>query len=268
MRDAIIAEDVDKFFPPTWTGWRAMLQPLARPTWRALEGIGFSVRAGEAVALIGPNGAGKSTLLRIVATLLLPTRGRVRVAGFDIRTEADRVRERIGLHAGGDGGFYARLTGRQNLRFFAALNRLSRKEADERMEVLEKLLGLSEGLGKQVRTLSTGTVHRLSLARAILHRPSILLLDEPTRSLDPIAAAEFRRLLRDSIVRREGTTLFFATHSLQEVAEIADRVLVLDRGRAVAFDTPARLLEATGADSLESAMGRLTGHAEAAEGAG
>lgn len=265
MQEAIIAENLGKSFPPTLTGWRAILQPLAPLTWSALSGVSFSVAAGKATALIGANGAGKSTLLRVLATLLVPTAGRARVAGFDVEREGPEVRRQIGLHAGGDGGFYARLTGQQNLEFFAALNRLSRAEAAQRIAQLAEWLGLGPALSRQVRTLSTGTVHRLSLARALLHRPSVLFLDEPTRSLDPLAAAEFRKLLREEIVGREGTTLLFATHSLQEVAEVADRAILLDAGKLVTENSPAGLLKQTGATTLEQALARLIPHAHAAE---
>jgi ABC-type multidrug transport system ATPase subunit len=257
--ESIIVEDLHKYFPPARTGWRAMVQPLIRPTVPAITGVSFSIKPGEAVAIIGPNGAGKSTLLRVVATLLLPTKGSVRVGGYDTRAEPRRACQKIGFHTGGDGGFYARLTGRQNLRFFATLNHLTRREADERIAALEKQLGLTEALAKQVRLLSTGTVHRLSLARALIHRPAVLLLDEPTRSLDPMAAREFRRLLRGDVVEQQHTTLLFATHSLEEAAAVADRILVLDRGQLAAFASASRLLEQTRADNLETALGRLTG---------
>lgn len=265
MQEAIIAENLGKSFPPTLTGWRAMLQPLANLTWSALSGVSFTVAAGKATAIIGANGAGKSTLLRVLSTLLVPTTGRARVAGFDVERESSEVRRQIGLHAGGDGGFYARLTGQQNLEFFAALNRLSRAEAAQRIGQLADWLGLGPALERQVRTLSTGTVHRLSLARALLHRPSVLFLDEPTRSLDPLGAAEFRKLLREEIVGREGTTLLFSTHSLQEVAEVADRAILLDAGKLVAEDSPAGLLKQTGATTLDQALARLMPYAHAAE---
>jgi ABC-type multidrug transport system ATPase subunit len=126
-------------------------------------------------------------------------------------------------------------------------------------------MGLSDDLDRQVRTYSTGMTHRLGLARALLHDPAVLLLDEPTRSLDPLAAADFRRLLKDDIVRRRGTTLLFASHTLGEVDEIADRVILLDHGKMIACDSPSRLRASTGAATLEGALARLVRPSPATE---
>jgi len=119
------------------------------------------------------------------------------------------------------------------------------------------LIGVAEDLDRQVRTLSTGMTHRLGLARAFLHGPAVLLLDEPTRSLDPLAAADFRRMLKDDLVRRRGTTLLFASHTLSEVDEIADRIILLDHGKLLACDSPRGLRAATGTATLEAAIAHL-----------
>jgi ABC-2 type transport system ATP-binding protein len=230
---------------------------MAKATHCALAGISFQVECGEAVAIVGPNGAGKTTLLRTLATLLVPTRGRALLGGFDIEREAAGARRRLGYHTGGDEGFYARLTGRQNLAFFAAMNNLTGVNAHERITAVTERMGISGEIDRQVRTLSTGITHRLGLARALLHGPAVLLLDEPTRSLDPLAAADFRRLLKDELVRRRGTTLLFASHTLSEVEQIADRVLVLDHGKLAACDSPTRLQVTTGAGTFEGAIARL-----------
>jgi ABC-2 type transport system ATP-binding protein len=254
---AISVEALEKYFPPALSGWRALIQPVARPTQLALVGLSFTVGPGEAVALVGPNGAGKSTLLRILATLIIPTRGRATLAGFDVERDAARARSRFGYHTGGDEGFYGRLSGRQNLTFFAAMNNITGADAKERITRVADWMGISEELDRQVRTYSTGMTHRLGLARALLHGPSILLLDEPTRSLDPLAAADFRHQLREELVRRRGTTLLFASHTLSEVEEIADRVVLLEAGRMLACDTPRGLRTSTGAPTLEGAIKRL-----------
>ncbi len=259
--DAILVENLEKYFPPTYTGWRTLLLPVARLTLRALSGVSLSVRPGEALALIGANGAGKSTLLRILTTLLIPTRGRALVAGFDVEREPARVRRQLGFHTGSDGGFYGRLSARENLEFFAALNNLGRAEAARSIARVVDLLGLAAVMDRQVRTLSTGTVHRLGLARALLHAPAVLLLDEPTRSLDPLAAAEFRRFLKDDVVRQHGTTLLFASHTLAEVEQLAERVALLDAGRLLAWDTLPGLLAAAGAATLEQALQAFTSRA-------
>lgn len=257
---AINVESLAKLFPPTRSGWRAFLQPFEKITAVALDGLSFDVREGESLALLGANGAGKSTLLRILATLLVPTRGHARVAGHDTVRESRAVRRQLGYHAGTDHGFYPRLTARENLLFFGQLNQLTRSAAAQRISQLADQFHLGESLTRQVRTLSTGTVQRLSLARALLHRPRVLLLDEPTRSLDAIAAAEFRRFLKTEVMRDGHTSLLFASHTLPEVELLADRVAVIDAGRLLACDTLSALKRATATSSLEDVFLRLTGH--------
>jgi ABC-type multidrug transport system ATPase subunit len=255
---ALVIEQIEKYFPVTQTGVRAFLNPFAPLTHPALLGISFEVGVGEVVGIIGANGSGKSTLLRILATLLVPTRGRASVAGYDVERQASQVRAQLGFHSATDGGFYSRLTARENLNFFAAMNNQFDGRAVRRLEELTELMGMGEFLGSQVRTLSTGQVHRLGLARAMLHRPTVLLLDEPTRSLDPMAAAEFRRFLKSQLVDRHGTTVLFSSHTLSEVEQLADRVILLDKGRLVVCDSPRGLREATGSTTLEQALERLT----------
>lgn len=255
---AIAVENLEKYFPPALSGWRALLHPVARATQCALAGVSFAVQPGEAVAVVGHNGAGKSTLLRILATLIVPTRGRAALGGFDVEREGLSARRQLGYHTGGDEGFYARLSGRENLTFFAAMNNMIGPSVRERIHYVANLMGVAGDLDRQVRTLSTGMTHRLGLARALLHGPAVLLLDEPTRSLDPLAAADFRRLLKDDLVRRRGTTLLFASHALSEVDEIADRIVLLDHGKLVACESPRGLRASTGAPTLETAIARLT----------
>jgi ABC-type multidrug transport system ATPase subunit len=213
----------------------------------ALRGISLEVEQGGVMALVGANGAGKSTLLRILTTLLIPTRGRAWVSGFDVATDAAKVRMQIGYHTGADGCFYSRLSGRENLNLFAMLNNLSREVTSRRIAELTDLFGLGALLDHQVRTLSTGNVHRLGLARAMLHR-----------SLDPLAAADFRRFLLQRIVGEHGATVLFASHTLAEVEQMADRVAVLDQGRLLGCDTIQGLRTAAGASTLEQALEHLT----------
>ena len=219
----------------------------------------MQVKEGEAVALLGANGAGKTTLLRILATLLLPTRGHASLAGHNVTEAPAAVRSQLGYHAGSDLGFYARLTGRQNLLFFGRLHHLSDELVNKRIHELAERLGLQNSLDKQARTLSSGTIQRLSLMRALLHQPKVLLLDEPTRSLDAIAAAEFRHFLKTEVLARQGTSLLFASHTMQEIELLADRVAVLEDGRLLAYDTPAALRGATQMPTLEQAFAKITG---------
>ena len=256
---AISIRSLDKFFPQARSGWRAFLQPFEKPSVAALSRVDLDVQEGEAVALLGANGAGKSTLLRIVATLLLPTSGQVRVAGHDVIAASRVVRRQLGYHAGTDHGLYSRLTARQNLFFFGQLNQLSSAAARQSVDALAEQFSLGEFLDRQVRTLSSGTVQRLSLARALLHNPRVLLLDEPTRSIDVIAAAEFRHFLKIHILKAGATSILFASHTLAEVEALADRIAIIDGGRVMACETLSALLKRTSSTNLEEAFLRLTG---------
>lgn len=256
---AIILDSLEKWFPPALGGWRAYLQPFTSHTSPALRGISLEVKQGEAVALLGANGAGKTTLLRILATLLRPTRGKALLAGRDTVGEPAAVRRQLGYHAGSDLGFYARLTGRQNLLFFGRLHRLSAEFVRGRISTLGERLSLQNSLDRQVRTLSSGTIQRLSLLRALLHQPRVLLLDEPTRSLDAIGAMQFRQFLKREILARHETSLLFASHTMPEIELLADRVAVLEAGKLLAFDTPAALRGSTTSASLEEAFAKITG---------
>jgi ABC-type multidrug transport system ATPase subunit len=256
---AILAENLAKYFPPAKSGWRALAQPFAKQRIRALAGISFSVQCGEAIALVGVNGAGKSTLLRLLATLLHPSSGHAQVCGVDVATKAALVRTKIGYDAGVEQSFYGRLTGRQNLRLFATLNGLSRQEFADRIERLSELLELSPFLDQQTRTCSTGMLRRLSLARALLHSPEVLLLDEPTRSLDSASAVAFRRYLKNEIIGRQRATLLFASHDISEVEELADRIILLHQGQLRMFGSPRALCAAAQNNGLEAAIRALTG---------
>lgn len=259
MKNSVLRlENIEKYFPPAASGWRAFVHPISRLTVPALRGISFEVKEGEVLALVGANGAGKSTLLRILTTLLVPTRGCAQVCGFDIAREPAKVRLQIGYHTGGDACFYSRLSARENLVLFAGLNNLSRATASQRIAELTGPFGLGDLLDRQVRTLSTGNIHRLGLARAMLHRPSVLILDEPTRSLDPLAASEFRKFLLKDVVGAHGTTMIFASHTLAEVEQLAGKIAILDSGRLLACDTLSGLKTAAGADTLEESLEVLT----------
>ncbi len=258
---AIVLKDLEKYYPPQRSGFAAFLQPFEPATRPALKGVSFEVRQGEAVALLGANGAGKSTILRILATLLLPTRGQAFVAGHETSQDPRAVRRNLGYHSGSDQGFYPRLTGRENLLFFGQLNHLARRDATHRIAELAETFHLGDTLDQQVRTLSSGTTQRLSLARALLHKPTVLLLDEPTRSLDAIAAAEFRRFLSSVVLRDARTSLLFASHALSEIEQLAHRVAVIDQGKLIALHTVPGLLAATCTKTLEQAFLKLSGSA-------
>ncbi len=198
----------------------------------ALRGVSLNVGSGEVVGLVGPNGAGKTTLLKIVSTLLQPTTGHVLVDGHDPRHDARAVRDRIGLVLTDDRALYWRLTGRENLEFFGVMHGLTNRDARARAGALLDQVGLASR-DKLVFGYSSGMRARLSLARALLTRPPLLLLDEPTRALDPIASAAVAEMLRVSAA--EGVAVFLSSHRLDEIETACDRIIVVTDG-AVRFD--------------------------------
>lgn len=223
-------------------GYRDLaLYPFRERSIVALDGVDLRVRSGELFGLLGQNGAGKTTLIRILSTTLLPSAGQASVGGFDVVRQAAEVRGRIGLAQADERSFYWRLTGRQNLEYFAALFHVEAGLARERVERLLDLLDLREQAETPFQAMSTGTRHKFGIIRALLGEPRILFLDEPTRSLDPISASIVRRFVREHVVGELGTTVVLATHSLAEAEALCDRLAVVHRGRIVAGGTPGEL---------------------------
>jgi ABC-2 type transport system ATP-binding protein len=214
----------------------------------ALDGLDLDVERGEVVAILGPNGAGKTTLLRILATTVLADGGSATVLGTDVVEESVAARRRVGVMIGDERSLYWRLSGRQNLSFFAALHGMRRREAEARAEDLLTAAGLEAPADRRVLGYSSGMRARLRLARALIADPPLLLLDEPTRNLDPAAATGFRDLARELAAEREAGILF-ATHDLHEALAVADRVVVLARGR-VALAAPTAGMDAAGLESV------------------
>ena len=199
---------------------------------QALDGISFDVGLGEVVALLGPNGAGKSTLIRILAGTVLADGGSATVAGHDVARAGTAARRSLGLMLGDERSHYWRLSGRRNLAFFAALAGMSRREGATQAQRLLEEVDLAEAADRPVLGYSSGMRARLSLARALIADPPVLLFDEPTRNLDPLAASRFRETTTHlASARRAG--ILFATHNLQEAVAIADRILVFSAGKLV-----------------------------------
>lgn len=216
-----------------------------------LRGVSLRIPEGQTVVLLGPNGAGKTTLLRILATLLKPSAGRVRIGGFDLAKNPHRVRHLLG-YVSHQPLLYPDLSARENLRFFARLYGMSR--ADVRIDELLETVGLARRADDLVRTFSRGMVQRLTIARALLHNPPILLLDEPDTGLDPHAAAMLAALLRD--VAGSGRTILLTTHNLARGVDFADRVLVLAGGKIVADEPAAQLTTGSLSELYTSAVAR------------
>jgi ABC-2 type transport system ATP-binding protein len=208
----------------------------------ALRGVSLEVETGEVHGLLGPNGAGKTTLMRILCGLVEPSAGSAYV--LDRRAGRSReLRQLIGLVPSGDRSFYLRLSGLENLAFFGRMHGLRRRAARERAAALLAAVGLDEAASRPVNTYSHGMQKRLSFARALLHEPAVLLVDEATHDLDPVAAEQVRGLTADCA--GAGTAVVWATQRIEELAGFADRVTVLDRG-AVCFDGSVAELAAMG----------------------
>jgi sodium transport system ATP-binding protein len=221
----------------------------------AVDDLSFSVAAGEIYGLLGPNGAGKTTTLRVLAGMLVPTAGRALVAGTDVAAQPREARGRLGFLTGTT-GLYARLTGRELLTYFGRLHGLPRDRIAARTELLARVLDLDPLLDRRCEALSTGQRQRLSVARAVLHDPPVLILDEPTVGLDVLASRFLRDFVRGE--RDRGKAVLFSTHYLAEAELLCDRIGLLHQGRLLAEGTPAALrARAGGATSLEEAFLRL-----------
>ncbi|HEU4400560.1 MAG TPA: ABC transporter ATP-binding protein [Candidatus Polarisedimenticolia bacterium] len=234
MGIAIRADNLGKVYVKRRSLREMALRPLGRAARvTALKDVTIAVESGEIYGLLGPNGAGKTTLLKILAGLVLPNEGSAQVGGIDVARDDRAVKRLIGFVTADERSFYWRLTGRENLHFFARLYGLeltrARRRAVELMEAVD-LGGVSD---QQFMSYSSGMKQRLAIARALLHDPPILCLDEPTRSLDPIAAKHLRRFVVERLNRDSGKTVLLATHNLQEAEELCGRLAILDRGRVL-----------------------------------
>lgn len=249
---------------PAPTGPSLDLRDLSKRygTFTALDRVSLSVEGGQVFGLLGPNGAGKTTLLRILATLLRPTGGTAAVAGLDVTRQPDAVRRCIGVVNGGM-GLPARLTGREILHSFGGFYGLSRAQAEARIAELDAALGLGRTLDTRAGDYSTGMRQKVTIARAVIQDPAVLILDEAASGLDIFA----RRALLDWVAaaRRPGRLTLYSTHVMSEVEEVCDRVAVLHGGRLLAEGTQPELLGRTGAQTLEQAFFRLVEQDEARE---
>ncbi len=216
--------------------------PLFRKTAKtvtALDEVSFSVKKGEIFGLLGPNGAGKTTTIKTICTLIQPTSGEVYVNGHDVEKDSQRARQDLGVMLTGDRTLYWKLTGRENLEYFSALYHMDRKHAKERIHELLKLVGLEERQDTLVENYSTGMRMRLSFIKGILHEPPVLLLDEPTMSLDPQSARLIRETIQD--LRKQGHAILLTTHYMEEADQLSDRVAVIDHGKIIALAPPDEL---------------------------
>src|SRR3989441_7761864 len=225
--DSIVLESVSKVFRhrPALFNW--MGRERSGET-RALDEVSLRVSTGKVLVLLGPNGSGKTTTLKLVSTMLLPDAGRVLVEGADTRTESEQVRKHVGFAVATERSFFPRLSARENLDFFAALDDVPRQSRAPRIQSLLERTGLVEAADTLVMKFSSGMYQRLGIGRALIKQPSILLLDEPTRSLDPGSAAQFWNLVRG--LPAQGTTVILATHNFNEAVAVGNHVAILFKG--------------------------------------
>ncbi len=226
---------------------------------RAVDGISFAVPTGELFGFLGPNGAGKTTTIRVLATLLEPTEGTARVAGFDVTKEPAEVRKRLGL-AQQTPALDAFSTGRETLELAGILQRMPRAEVKKRADELLELLGLSAVATKLTGQYSGGMKRRLDLGSALMHQPPVLILDEPTEGLDP----QSRTALWEELERisREGTTMLLTTHYMEEADRLCDRLAIIDNGKIVIDGSPRELKASIGADTVVLQLASTNGNLE------
>ena len=225
----------------------------------AVAGVTFDAPAGAITGLLGPNGAGKTTLLRMLATLVVPDAGRAAIGGLDIVRDRYALRERIGVLSDAR-GLYLRLTARENIRYYGALHGLAGGALDARVDGLIATLGLDAIADRRAQGFSQGERMKVAIARALVHDPMTILLDEPTNGLDIMSVRALRDQLRS--LRGEGKCLLFSSHVMQEVAALCDRIVILAQGRIVAAGTAAELMAQAGTPTLEDAFVALIGSGE------
>ncbi len=237
---AVAIENLSKTYPPSFPRLKKFLHLQIKPSVEALKNVSFEIKDGEIFGLIGKNGAGKTTLTKIIATLVQPTSGSVSVKNFDSVKDEVKVRSLVGLATAEERSFYWRLTCEQNMLFFARLYGMKDAFARSRIGDIFDQLNLSDLSRRRFAELSTGNKQRLAVARALLAAPPILLLDEPTRSLDPLAADRMREL----VLQLKGVSVLLTSHNLAEIEELCNRVAVISDGEIRAVDTPENLRRA------------------------
>ena len=225
----------------------------------AVRDVSFAAPDGQITGLLGPNGAGKTTLLRVLATLIVPDRGSASIGGLDVVRDRYAVREGIGVLSDAR-GLYPRLTARENIRYYGTLHGHSGAELEVRIAALIEALGLTALADRRTQGFSQGEKMKVAIARALVHDPATILLDEPTNGLDIMSVRALREQLRQ--LRGEGKCVLFSSHVMQEVAALCDRIVILGEGRVVAQGTAAELIAQSGAATLEDAFVSLLGTGE------
>ena len=229
----ITVDNVTRRYPLPKRYREYLLRPFARSYSTAIVDANLDIHSGECLGLLGPNGAGKTTLLKLIGGLLYPTAGKITVHGHDTEDDNHQVRKKVGFVLNEERSFYWRLTGRQNLEFFGALDNLQGSPLRDRINHLLHFVGLDNAGETRVSNYSCGMRQRLAIARGLLSDPEVLILDEPTKSLDPVGAEQLLKLISQEIQGRHETTVLIATHRLNVAESICDSVCVITEGRIV-----------------------------------
>ena len=222
-----------------------------------VDNLSFEVNEGEIVGLLGENGAGKTTTLRMISTMLKITSGEVKVNEFNASTEPEKVRREIGILFGGDIGLYDRLTGRENIRYFANLFGINDEVANKRIDALSKEFGMDEYIDKRVGKFSRGMKQKVSISRSIVHDPSVMLFDEPSTGLDVRATRVIHEFIKKC--KSENKTILFSSHSMSEVEKLCDRVVIIHKGKLVEQGTIEGLKKKYDNNDLEEVFVSLIG---------
>ena len=228
----------------------------------AVEDVSFVAADGRITAMLGPNGAGKTTTLRIIGTLVKADRGQARVGGIDVQADTRAVRAQLGVLSDAR-GLYTRLTARENVEYYARLRNVPAAEGNERLDKMAELLDMGALLDRRIEGFSTGERLKVALARALIHDPHHLVLDEPTNGLDVVSTRALRRLLLH--LRDTGKCIVISSHIMQEVDQLADEIVIVARGRTVSHGTAQQIREEAGTDSLEDAFVKLAYESEPAQ---
>jgi len=226
---------------------------------KAVNGVSFDARDGEITGLLGPNGAGKTTTLRMLYSLLPPDAGTIRIDGLDPARDAMEIKRTLGV-VPDSRGLYSRLTARENIRYYGELQGMARRALEQRIEELTHTLDMADFIDRRTEGFSQGQRVKVAIARAVVHRPQTVLLDEPSNGLDVMSTRALRHYVRD--LRQAGHCVVLSTHIMQEVAALCDRIVIIAKGEVAADGSAAELLERTGCESLEDAFVKLIGSEE------
>jgi sodium transport system ATP-binding protein len=226
---------------------------------KAVRGVSFEARDGEITGLLGPNGAGKTTTLRMLYSLLPPDRGEILIDGLNPTRDAMEIKRTLGV-VPDNRGLYSRLTARENISYYGELHGLSRQRMAQRISELVETLDMADFIDRRTEGFSQGQRVKVAIARAVVHQPQTVLLDEPSNGLDVMSTRALRDYIRG--LRAEGRSVVLSTHIMQEVAALCDRIVIIARGEVAADGSPAELLARSGCDSLEDAFVRLIGSEE------